>query len=55
MKFKVGILFIGLIFIGISGCNKQWDEHYNIYPETVDKNVWEVIQMILSSQSLCRL
>ncbi len=44
MKFKLGILFIGLILIGISSCTKQWEDHYNVYPETVDQNVWEVIQ-----------
>jgi len=44
MKFRLGILFIGLIIIGASSCTKQWDEHYNVYPETVDQNVWEVIQ-----------
>lgn len=44
MKFKSGILLIGLIFIIISGCKKQWDEHYDVYPETVDQNVWDVIQ-----------
>lgn len=44
MKFRLGILFIGLIIIGVASCTKEWDEHYNVYPETVDQNVWEVIQ-----------
>lgn len=44
MKFKLRILLFGLIIIGATGCNKEWDEHYNTYPETVDKNVWDVIQ-----------
>ena len=44
MKRALGILFIGLIIIVASSCTKQWDEHYNVYPETVDQNVWEVIQ-----------
>lgn len=44
MKFRLRILFFGLIIIGAASCNKQWDEHYNVYPETVDKNVWDVIQ-----------
>ncbi len=25
-------------------CEKEWKKHYDNYPETVDKNVWEVIQ-----------
>jgi len=44
MKFRLGILFIGLIIIGVTSCTKDWDEHYNTYPETVDENVWDVIQ-----------
>jgi uncharacterized surface protein with fasciclin (FAS1) repeats len=37
-------LFAGLIIIGAASCTKQWDEHYSTYPETVDENVWDVIQ-----------
>jgi uncharacterized surface protein with fasciclin (FAS1) repeats len=44
MKQLLGILFIGLIIIVAASCTKQWEEHYNVYPETVDQNVWEVIQ-----------
>ena len=44
MKFRIGLFFIGLIIIGAASCNKQWDEYYNDYAETVDKNVWDVIQ-----------
>ncbi|HPE75171.1 MAG TPA: fasciclin domain-containing protein [Draconibacterium sp.] len=44
MKIRIGILILGLIIIGAAGCTKQWDEHYNTYPETVDENVWDVIQ-----------
>ena len=44
MKRALKILFTGLIIIAAASCTKQWDEHYNVYPETVDQNVWEVIQ-----------
>jgi len=44
MKFKIGILIIGVLLIFIAGCNKEWDPHYNNYPETVDQNVWEAMQ-----------
>jgi uncharacterized surface protein with fasciclin (FAS1) repeats len=44
MKFRLGILLIGVIIIGVASCTKEWDEHYNVYPETVDQNVWDVIQ-----------
>lgn len=33
-----------VIIIGVVSCTKEWDEHYNVYPETVDQNVWDVIQ-----------
>jgi uncharacterized surface protein with fasciclin (FAS1) repeats len=44
MKLRLGILFIGILIIAAFGCTKQWDEHYTVYPETVDENVWDVIQ-----------
>ncbi len=44
MKFKIGILTIGVLIIFITGCNKEWDNHYNIYPDTVDQNVWDAMQ-----------
>ena len=44
MKFRLGILLLVVVIIGISSCTKEWDEHYNVYPETVDQNVWDVIQ-----------
>lgn len=44
MKFKLKIILFGLILIGAAGCTKEWEEHYNVYPDTVDENVWDVIQ-----------
>lgn len=44
MKIRIGILFIGLITVAAVSCTKQWDDYYNTYPETVNENVWEVIQ-----------
>lgn len=44
MKRALGILFIGFIIITATNCTKQWDEHYNVYPDTVNENVWDVIQ-----------
>ena len=44
MKRLLGILFTGFMIMGTISCTKQWDEHYNVYPETVDENVWDVIQ-----------
>jgi uncharacterized surface protein with fasciclin (FAS1) repeats len=31
-------------FILIFGCTEKWNEHFVHYPETVNQNVWEVIQ-----------
>jgi len=44
MKRVLKILFIVFVIIVTTNCTKQWDEHYNVYPETVDGNVWDVIQ-----------
>jgi len=44
MKFKIGILTIGVLLIFVAGCNKEWDPHYNNYPETVDQNFWDAMQ-----------
>ncbi len=44
MKISIKILFTGLVIIIATACTKQWDDHYNVYPETVDKNMWDVIQ-----------
>jgi len=44
MKYRLVILLILLGFVGIIGCQKQWDDHYNTYEETVNQNVWEVLQ-----------
>ena len=44
MKLKIGILILGVITLLFTGCNKEWDKHYDDYPETVDQNVWEAIQ-----------
>lgn len=44
MKFRSVILLLLLGFVGIVGCQKQWDDHYNTYEETVNQNVWEVLQ-----------
>ena len=45
MKFNIGIIafFFGLIIIA-AGCTKQWDEHYDVYPETVNENLWDAMQ-----------
>lgn len=44
MKFRLGILLIGIFGVLAIGCNKQWDEYYNKYPETVNQNVWDALQ-----------
>ena len=43
MKLNVifWVLFAGIVF---SGCRNDWEDHYETYPETVNKNVWEAMQ-----------
>ncbi|MGM0620430.1 MAG: fasciclin domain-containing protein [Bacteroidota bacterium] len=43
MKLKLGIYAVLSIFL-LATCTKEWDDHYNVYPETVDQNVWEALQ-----------
>jgi len=37
-------LFYLIILILIFGCTKDWENHYDVYPETVNKPVWEALQ-----------
>lgn len=42
MKLKTIVILFGLI-IFLGGCNKDWDKHFETYPETVDQNVWDAL------------
>lgn len=33
-----------LLIVGAFACTKEWENHYDTYPDTVNKNVWEVMQ-----------
>jgi hypothetical protein len=46
MKMNKLILSLAAIVILLTGCKEDWEEHYNTPPETVDKNMWEVIQTV---------
>lgn len=41
MKNKILLLFV---LPGLFACNPEWEEHYDVAYETVDKNVWEALQ-----------
>ena len=43
MKLKYSILIVLTLFL-VASCSNFWDEHFDIYPETVDKNVWDAMQ-----------
>ena len=44
MHLKIRIIALVLAFF-LSGCDKKaWDDYYNDQPETVDQNIWTVIQ-----------
>lgn len=38
-----GILLIVILFFS-AACTKDWDEHYNKVPETINMNVWDAMQ-----------
>lgn len=45
MNRKYNILLASAALLLVLGCeNKLWDDHYYDQPETVDKDIWEVIQ-----------
>jgi len=43
MKLKIVILLL-VVIAAVFGCKKEWEDHYNVYPETVDQNVLEALQ-----------
>lgn len=43
MKYLFYITGI-LLGLSLSGCSDYWDKHYLTKPETVDQNIWDVIQ-----------
>ena len=43
MKIKNSIL-VGIFILLIFGCTKEWEDYYDVYPETVNENVWDAIQ-----------
>ena len=47
MNMRSNIILITtsiVLLLLIIGCKKDWDEHYNNAPETVDRNLWEDLQ-----------
>ena len=44
MNIKNSILLIGIFILLIFGCTKEWEDYYDVYPETVNENVWDAIQ-----------
>ncbi len=45
MKNIIGLSVITLLLLFILGaCTEYWEKHYNTIPETVDQDIWEVMQ-----------
>lgn len=51
MKWKLYIAAVGLIAFLFTGCEEKWENHYDEYPETVNKDIWEQMQ---SDQNISR-
>jgi len=43
MKLKLNIV-LGIIVVFAIGCTRDWEDHYDVYPETVNENVWNAMQ-----------
>jgi hypothetical protein len=41
----ISITVIGICILLATGCTQRWEEYYEEYPETVDENVWNALQM----------
>lgn len=44
MKIKLNILILAVIVLIFSACTKDWENHYDVFPETVNINVWEAMK-----------
>ncbi len=44
MKPRNLIILFALAVLGLSSCKEYWEDHYDVYPETVDQNVWVAMQ-----------
>lgn len=44
MKLRNLIILFALAVFSFTACEEYWEEHYDVYPETVDQNVWEAMQ-----------
>jgi len=42
---KFTIYIIVFVLLIVHACTKDWDNYYGVYPEKVDQNVWEAIQL----------
>lgn len=38
------IFLAGIVLVILGGCTKNWDDYYTNYPETVNENLWDVMQ-----------
>jgi uncharacterized surface protein with fasciclin (FAS1) repeats len=38
------IIFFAIIVFSITSCTNRWEEHFNVTPDTVAKNVWEAMK-----------
>jgi hypothetical protein len=44
MKSKMYLLILGLLPFLFIRCERDWNDHYNDYPETVNEKLWEQMQ-----------
>ena len=44
MKLKFSNILIVIALLGVFACSDKWDEHYDVYPDTVNENVWNAMK-----------
>ncbi len=43
MKLKIKVI-LGVLIVLAVGCTREWEDYYDVYPETVNENVWNAMQ-----------
>ena len=43
MKIRI-VIYSTITIRTLFACEKQWDDHYGVFPNTVNQNFWEAMQ-----------
>lgn len=55
MNYRSLILLFIFVSIIFTGCERNWGDHYDIYPETVNANVWDEMKKDSRISKFCEI